>query len=167
MAIKSRRCNPQRIAAWCFRSDHGGGPGAGAVAAGQRQAHRFGQWGAETVRLGDPARVGTRVAAGGRGATAAVQKLRLNLAVCVIRLQRELRPGAERSGSARMAPRNSSRLTTGTANRSSRGSICSAAVSAAAWPRRCSWSATMPRGSGPRSKRFCPRPASSGTGGTR
>jgi hypothetical protein len=32
----------------------------------------FGHWGAETVRFGDPARVGTQVAAGGRGAAAAV-----------------------------------------------------------------------------------------------
>src|SRR5205823_10550386 len=52
--------------------DHGGGPGAGAGAAGQRQAHRSGHWGVETVRFGDPARVGTQVAAGGRGAAAAV-----------------------------------------------------------------------------------------------
>jgi len=41
-------------------------------APGQRQAHRSGHWGAETVRFGDPARVGTQVAAGGRGAAAAV-----------------------------------------------------------------------------------------------
>ena len=50
------------------RGNHGGGPGVGAGAAGQRQAHRSGHWGAETVRFGDPARVGTQVAAGGRGA---------------------------------------------------------------------------------------------------
>src|SRR5436190_8657145 len=46
------------------RGDHGGGPGAGAGAAGQRQAHRSGRWGADTVRFGDPARAGTQVAAG-------------------------------------------------------------------------------------------------------
>ena len=58
-------------------------------------------------------------------------------------------------------------MTTGTANRPSRRSICSAAVSAVAWPRRCSRSATVPWGSGPRSARCSPRPASSGAGGTR
>ena len=54
------------------RGDHGGGPGPGTGAAGQRQAHRPGHWGAETVCFRDPARVGTQVAAGGRGAAAAV-----------------------------------------------------------------------------------------------
>ncbi len=36
------------------------------------KSHRSGHWGAGTVRFGDSARVGTQVAAGGRGAAAAV-----------------------------------------------------------------------------------------------
>jgi hypothetical protein len=54
------------------RGDHGGRSGAGAGAAGQRQARRSGHWGAQTVRFGDPAPRGHEVAAGGRGAAAAV-----------------------------------------------------------------------------------------------
>jgi hypothetical protein len=58
-------------------------------------------------------------------------------------------------------------LTTGTANRPSRRSICSAAVSAVAWLRRCSRSATVPWGSGPRSASCSRDPRASGGGGTR
>src|SRR4051794_9387458 len=62
---------PQRFPPAAADHDRGRG-GAGAGAAGQRQADRGGHWGAQAVLLGDPAGLVTQVAAGGRGAAAAV-----------------------------------------------------------------------------------------------